>query len=161
VTSPAPTQPELEARVERWAECTFKKVREFDDGRSDAATVAVPVHAACQGFYQGTAEGSMRLTIGAVLKVRAYDTQVKQAITPEWRDCVLGEMRGRDVMTGQVTMIATIVAARCRHVFNGPEGSDVNIVAFAVGKVRSQPSDGVEPFVVSPPQPLPPMDKRF
>ena len=76
----------------------------------------------------------MQITIAAVLKLRAYDNQVNQAITPEWRDGVLTEMHGRDLMTGQVKMIAIIVAVRCRHVFSGPEGSDVDILSFVVSR---------------------------
>jgi hypothetical protein len=160
---PLPSEAEIKAQSERWTECALNKIRELDDGRSDAATIAIPVEAACRSYLgpRASREGSMQITIAAVLKLRTYDNQVNQAITPEWRDCVLAEMRGRDLMTGQVKMIATLLAVRCRHVFSGPEGSDVDILSFVVSKIRSQPSTGTDPLVVSPPQPLPPADKHF
>src|ERR1700730_4517011 len=38
--APIPSEAEIKARSERWIECAFNKIRELDDGRSDAATVA-------------------------------------------------------------------------------------------------------------------------
>lgn len=155
------TRPKMtKERAEAWTECAFSKAREFDDGRSDAATIAAPVRSACRSLYGYDDNEDLQVAIEVVLRSRAAEAQLKQAITPAWVACVDRLLQTDGVSRHPVGTVAVVVAAGCKPHFRGKEGQDIQIITSVVEKERARPSSG-EPVVVGPPQPMAPAERRM
>lgn len=161
---------EIKAKAGIWADCGFNKIREMDDGRSDASTVAIAVRSACRQYSLATAASDLEILIEAILKMRSQGNNRQQAGLTEadmktpawlaWRDCVANQLHAQDIRSGTARAAGTAVAVRCRSLFKWRPGQDVDIVTLAIEKIRGG-GPGEPSFTVGPPQKQPLTDVRM
>lgn len=78
-----------------------------------------------------------------------------------WDQCVVDGLKARNYLVGAAFPIAQDIAQRCRHLAADTEADiDVQIVVKTIQMLRERQS-AAPGFVVGPPQPLPPVDKRM
>lgn len=100
-----------------------------------------------------------RLLAALLMIVAPAQAQVPDVdFSPEWARCLLAEMRPDEAFKMPVVDAALAIAARCRGLYYGRFAGDVYVATQVIEKTRAGDS---RPFEVSPPTPLPPIDKRF
>jgi hypothetical protein len=156
---------EIKSDAEQWVDCLSAKAGELDDHRSDAATIAVAAKGACHQYYHGNESGEIETATQVVLQRRAPKAPPGQAAAGKtrsrmeaeakvWSECAGNAAREIDDGIAAVGGVVDGVVATCHALYTGNSWEERN---FATQIVSDLPAR----IVVSPPQPLPPVDLRF
>jgi hypothetical protein len=159
---------EIKARANAWVDCAAKSASELDDGRSDAATIAESVRIACRKHYLPGDDDDRAYAIKVVLTLRSNQAKSKEptaaeltAAAEKWADCVIGGTLQEDNGVAPPSEVADKVRRVCHHLFVGTPSKERSMVISAVEKIRASGKSRTPQIIVSPPQKMPPVDKRL
>ncbi len=132
---PAGTPPSMDA----YADCVMARMPTYDDGVSDAATVARALNAACASLYPNRRGPNLDVTTEAVLRDRnARKAGVGSAA---WQACIQTQMKSRDVYRGAIEPLAASLATACKGQYGGEPGRDVAVLEGALRSIRAERPD--------------------
>jgi hypothetical protein len=88
-----PSDAQIKAASEKWADCVIGGALQEDDGVSAPAVIAERIRTVCHKLYNGTSSEEQSLVIMAVQKVRARGAQDRQVIVSPPQRTAPGELR--------------------------------------------------------------------
>lgn len=159
---PSKTAADIKADAERWVDCLFARIRELDDRRSDAGTIAIAVRSACHSIYNGSESAELGLATQAVLKARQTSQQRTKARTDAaadaWVACAIPKIKEMDDGVTDPSDLAARVIPHCRHLSLILPAEEQRILTNGIVSMRNRSNGST---TVSPPTRMPSTDLKF